>query len=174
MRMRLVTASSLALLNLVLTRLVRPSRRQLERSTAIGLAAAAADFAFEKLMKRVGVWEYDLPFTAGGLPLDLSVDFFFWVRAYCLLYSRLENGDNERFRKAVCVAAVSLGLGTWAHAKNKRAAQKGLIRFTEKFDRETPWFLPANYLIISLTVLVVTAAYELSRRLHPEVTADRR
>lgn len=163
-RERSLTLAFLALANLALLRLIRPSRGQIKSAAATALGAAAADFGVERSMGRLGVWEYDLPRSVSGLPVDLFLDFFLWVMAYCTGYSRLERRARTAGWKVAYVSVVSLLLGTWAYRKNSRVAAQGRMRFAEFADVGTPLFVAGNYLLIAATVVSITAAYSFFRR----------
>ena len=163
-RLTAVAFSGLALGTLAI---VRPSRTQVKRGTVTALAVAAGDFLFERLMRTLGLWSYDLPGSVSGMPLDLFIDFFLWVWAYCTGLAYFERRGSRRATTAY-IAAITVVLGTWAWYKNKVAAEAGIIEFSERVGPDTWLFAAGSYALIDALLAIITAAYRYTSRLFPQ------
>ncbi len=154
---RVLTALVLMAINAVLLAVLKPRRRELRSVLVASTVAATADHLFERGMGRLGVWNYDLPCSVKGLPVDLFPDFFMVCSAFLMGIVACERSANRRAR-ALYIVAVSLGLGTEAYLKNRSAALGGRISFGG-LDPRGPLFMAGNYLVMYGVVLLLRTLY---------------
>jgi hypothetical protein len=156
---RMMTTLVLFLSDLLLVRLTRPGRRELRAAMKTALVVSAGDFIVEGIAGRLGLWEYDLPGSIAGLPVDLSPDIGLMSFAYCTGLAYVDRKpSSRRFRPAYVIGAM-LAVGTEGWLKNARAAGQGQLAFAIDPEARPVLFAFCNYAVLSLFLLAVTAVF---------------
>lgn len=156
---RLMTTLILFLTDLLLVRITRPGRRELRAAVKTALLTSAGDFIVEGFAGRLGLWEYDLPGSMVGLPVDLSPDIGLLSFAYCTGLAYVDRKPSSRcFRHAYLLGAM-LAVGTEGWLKNARVAGQGRISFAIDPESRPVLFAFCNYAVLSLFLLAVTAVF---------------